>query len=124
MNIDNYLSDFLLLSNIKREALSLSFNIEVIAKAGSKLSYIKVGDNNQLIVSVNAKAIDGKANKNIIKQVSDIFHIAKRQVILVKGEKAKFKLLLIQFFFDKVKTEKYYFNLISNKLKDVNAKKN
>ena len=54
----------------------------------------KKGENNYL-VWVKAKAIEGKANQAVIKILSEYFDITKDRVILIKGKKARDKIFTV-----------------------------
>ncbi len=75
---------------IRQGKEEISFNIEFLAKPGAKLSYFKV-KNNQLIISVTEKPIDGEANAAFIEYISKLFHVAKSDVDIIRGQKGKFK---------------------------------
>lgn len=46
-------------------------------------------------VKVNAPAIEGKANKAVIKSLADYFKIKPKQISIIKGEKNSLKTIAI-----------------------------
>ena len=53
------------------------------------------GDPPRLVVSVQAPAVDGKANQAVIKELADAFHLRSRDFTIVFGELGRDKRLLI-----------------------------
>ena len=68
-------------------------NIKVIPNA-RKNEVIEEVDS--IKVKVNSPAIEGKANKAVIKVLADYFNVKKNQISIVKGEKSRNKLIQIQ----------------------------
>lgn len=66
--------------------------IELKVTAGAKSSGFK-RENGIYYLRINAKAIDGKANKAIIDFLSNLLKIKKRDVEIIKGERSGKKLL-------------------------------
>jgi uncharacterized protein len=52
----------------------------------------------ELILRLNAPAIEGKANKAAIDYISDYFSVSRRSVSLVSGEKSRHKIFQIVGF--------------------------
>lgn len=50
---------------------------------------------NDFIVKINAPAVDGKANKELINFLSDYFNLKKSHIKILKGEKSRIKLISI-----------------------------
>jgi uncharacterized protein (TIGR00251 family) len=46
-------------------------------------------------VKVNAPAIEGKANKAVIKSLADYFKVKPKQISIIKGEKNSLKTIAI-----------------------------
>ncbi len=49
-----------------------------------------------LKIALRAPAVDGKANEALIDFLSNFFHIKKRAIIIVRGETAREKTILLQ----------------------------
>lgn len=54
-----------------------------------------IQENNRLKVKVNAPAVDGKANKAVIKLLAAHFNVKERQISIIKGEKSREKRICI-----------------------------
>ena len=69
--------------------------IQVKVKAGSrKESLEKTGENN-FIVKINQPAVEGKANKALIKILAEYFDVSPSRVSIVSGDKSKNKIIEI-----------------------------
>lgn len=66
----------------------------VTAKVGAKREGVEQ-DGDNLIVWTRKRAHDGEANKDIIKQLADYFHIAKTCITILRGEKSRTKTIEI-----------------------------
>ena len=51
----------------------------------------KIGEN-ELVIWVKAKAIEGKANSAVIKTLSKYFDVPQSKIVLLRGEKSKNKI--------------------------------
>ena len=61
----------------------MKINIKVIPN--SKENSLKT-QNDQIIVKINAFAVDGKANKELIKFLSEYYKVKKSKIKIIKGE--------------------------------------
>ncbi len=75
---------------VKVDKSQVSIYLDFHAKPGAKLCFCKIKDN-QLIISVTEKPIDGEANSAFIDYISDLFHITKKNVEIIRGLKGKKK---------------------------------
>lgn len=65
------------------------------AKAGSKLNQIiKDGDGNW-VMKVKAPPVDGKANDEVIRFLSEVLNLSKSKIRIVSGHTNRFKTLAI-----------------------------
>jgi len=60
--------------------------IHIKVKANSKRESVEKISENEYCLRVNAPAQEGKANKAVIKLLSEFFDIPKSMVIILKGE--------------------------------------
>ena len=67
--------------------------IFVKAKAGSKKEYVKKTDGTHYIAAVKEYPHEGKANRAIIKSLSEYFHIPVSRIYIKSGEKSKQKIV-------------------------------
>ena len=67
-------------------------NIKVIPNAKSNEVVEEI---DSIKVKVNSPAIEGKANKAVIKVLADYFNVKKNQISIVKGEKNRNKCIQI-----------------------------
>ncbi len=72
--------------------------IAIRVKPGSSRRFVggTYGETDRLIVSVQARAVDGKATIAVIEAVAEAFAVAKSQVRLVSGAIARDKVLEIE----------------------------
>lgn len=84
------LKSFALVKIAKIAKSEIVIQLEFQAKPGSKLSFIKIKDD-QIIIAVTAKPIDGEANDAFIKALADAFHLTKSDVEIIRGLKGKNK---------------------------------
>ncbi len=61
------------------------------AKANARKNQIEVLSDNTLKIRITAPPVDGKANEAIIEYLSEIFEIAKSDIVLLKGGSSKYK---------------------------------
>ncbi len=69
--------------------------ISVSVKITSKNKSIEVLSETEWIIRTNCPPREGKANKDIIQQISEYLHIPNSKVLIIKGEKSKKKLVEI-----------------------------
>lgn len=62
-----------------------------LVKPGQKKEGIGVDANGNVVVRVNAPAQEGKANTRVIEVLSEVFHCAKRDISLAKGQSSRHK---------------------------------
>jgi uncharacterized protein (TIGR00251 family) len=67
--------------------------LTVRAKPGSKKEGIVSVDEEEIVISIKAQPVDGKANTAIISYLSDIFDLSKSDISLEKGGTSKNKLI-------------------------------
>lgn len=56
-----------------------------------------INENGFYKVKVNAPAIDGKANKAVIKSLANYFKVKPKQVSITNGEKSNLKTIVIRY---------------------------
>ena len=67
-------------------------NISVQVKPGSKKGpLVQAALDGSLLIYVREPAVEGKANKAVIKILADHFGVTKSRVYLVSGQKSKLK---------------------------------
>jgi uncharacterized protein (TIGR00251 family) len=66
----------------------------VRVKPGKKKESIAHGDSHWLI-SINAQAVDGKANERLIEFLSEILELPKSRIAIEKGHASPFKVMEI-----------------------------
>lgn len=69
--------------------------ISVKIKPNSKESGVVVAPNNEYILRVKEKAIDGRANAAAIKLLSEYLGISKSRISIIKGHTARNKVIKI-----------------------------
>lgn len=70
--------------------------ISLFIQANAPKSEI-IGEYNQLLkVKIKSPPVDGKANEEIIRFFSELFHIAKNKIEILTGDKSKQKKILIR----------------------------
>ncbi len=65
--------------------------IVVRVKPGSSKGPLIEQGENELIVHVKEKAIDGDANEGVIKALSEHFDVAKSRITIVRGHTGRIK---------------------------------
>ncbi len=80
------------LFNETEKGLLLSFRITPNAK---KNAFGGLWNGMALRVFLNAPAVDGKANEALVDFLSDIWHIKKKNIVIISGQTARNKVLLI-----------------------------
>lgn len=91
----------------------------ILAKPGSKKEKVE-NNGDDLIVAVNARAIDGEANSRIVEVLSKFFSIPKRNIEFLSGEKGKHKRLMLCFPFTKGKDINYYLEVWKKLRSEIN----
>ena len=76
---------------IKNSSFEIKLPIKV--SANSKKNSIEFFDD-FIKLKISKPAIDGKANKEIVKYLSDILNLPKNNIQILNGEKSSLKLLL------------------------------
>ncbi len=77
-------------------SLVTQMKIVVKAKAKSKKKFVKKLDSTHFEVAVNDPSHEGKANKAIIKSLSEFFDIPQSKIILISGEKSREKVFEVE----------------------------
>ena len=72
---------------IKAQAVYINVKVKPNAKESKLLNISE----NFLFISIKAQPVNDKANLELINFLSDYFGIAKREVEIVRGEKARLK---------------------------------
>jgi len=88
------MSNELDIEKIKNSKEDITINVKVIANA--KQNSIEFLDDNSIKLRISKIAVDGKANKEIIEYLSDIFDRRKNDIQILKGEKSSHKVILIK----------------------------
>ena len=86
--------------------LTFIFNIRVRANASNNKVGGTAGDPPRLIVSVQAPAVDGKANSAILKELAKAFDLRPRDFTMLTGETSRDK--RIRVIGDRTETRKRY----------------
>jgi uncharacterized protein (TIGR00251 family) len=71
------------------------FTVDIRVKPNASKAFIGGLYGDRLVVSVNAPAVDGKANKAIIQAISDAFRVSKSSVTIISGLTSKDKKVAI-----------------------------
>lgn len=91
--------------------LKLEFDLRV--KPGSKFEKIEIDPStSQMVIKTQKRPIEGAANDDIIEKISDLFHVAKNNVGILRGEKSKIKRIQVHLIFSKQKPELYFLERI------------
>jgi len=69
------------------------FKVKVIA--GAKNNSIEHLEDGSIKLRIAQKAVDGKANKEIINYLSEAYKVPKKNVNIIKGEKSSHKTIEI-----------------------------
>ncbi len=72
---------------------SCAFKLQIKVSANSKKNSIEFHDN-YIKLKISKPAVDGQANKEIIKYLSDILNLPKNNIQILNGEKSSLKMLL------------------------------
>lgn len=82
--------------------------LDVWAKPGAKKERIEIGKSGEIIIYINERPVEGKANKALIKRLGKAFGIPGSSIELDKGMKSKHKRFLLYFEFTKNRNLGYY----------------
>ena len=69
--------------------------ISVKVKPNSKEETVVPAGENQYIIRVKEKALEGRANEAVIRSVSEYFHTSKSRIAVIKGLKSRNKIIEI-----------------------------
>lgn len=78
----------------KREAEHLILYLYV--QPGAKKSEIVGMHEGVLKIRLNAPPIEGRANKELLKYVAQLFKVPPSQIVLKRGDKSRHKVLLVK----------------------------
>ncbi len=70
--------------------------LEVVVKPNSKFPGVEITEENKWTIKVRERAIEGKANEAVISVISEKIKIPKSKIKLIRGEKSKIKIFLIE----------------------------
>jgi uncharacterized protein len=70
--------------------------INIFIKLHAKQEGVEEKSENEFIVRINVPPVEGKANKRAGELLADFFQIPKGKIHLLKGEKSKKKVFLIE----------------------------
>ena len=84
----------LYMSYIKSLAPS-TISLAVHAKPGAKISKIVSCSSDVVDIALQARAVEGAANSELVDFLSSLFKVKKRDVLIVSGEKARWKTVKI-----------------------------
>lgn len=76
----------------------MPFLLEIRVRPNSSRNKVggSVGDPPRLVVAVQAPAVDGKANKAVVKELAAAFNLRSRDFTIVFGELGRDKRLLVE----------------------------
>jgi uncharacterized protein YggU (UPF0235/DUF167 family) len=92
----------------------LILTLSIWAKPSSKVERITPGPGGEVVLYVHSKPVDGAANEDIIRMISDLFGIPKSAISLESGHKSKFKKVKLIFNFSE-KDEGFFVERIIQK---------
>lgn len=69
--------------------------IEIKLKPGSRSTQVVYNQENEFIIKIREKPVDGSANKAMIELLAKILNIPKSKIRLIKGQKSKTKVVII-----------------------------
>lgn len=73
--------------NIKDKWIEL----KIFLKPNARRTALIAVHENELVISVNAKPIDGEANKLLISYLSNLLKLCKKEVLLLRGDTNRHK---------------------------------
>jgi uncharacterized protein (TIGR00251 family) len=76
--------------------------IEVHAKPRAKKSRVVGFRGETLDVSIAAPPVDGAANEELVRFLAEVLDVPKRQIVLVRGESSRTKLVEVHGLEDEV----------------------
>ena len=82
--------------------------LELRATPGARRERVVIGKQGELKVYVNAKAVDGEANSAILRFVAKGLGVSASQIVLLRGQRGRQKLLEIRYLFTEHKNMDYY----------------
>lgn len=86
------------------EATSNGFRLRLLIQPKASKSEIVGPHNGALKIRIQAPPIEGRANEALIEFLSDIFHLPKRSIELLRGETGRTKTVEVTgLSFDKAK---------------------
>ena len=68
----------------------------LFVKPGAKRDAVQMMDDGTIKVYIKARAIEGKANKYLIKYISKITNISKSKIHIISGEKGRYKIIEVE----------------------------
>jgi len=69
--------------------------IEIYAQPGAKKTIFDGEFNNRLKIKIKAPPTEGKANDELISFIAEKLGISKKDIILISGEKSRYKIIEI-----------------------------
>jgi len=69
--------------------------ISVAVKSGAKREYLREEPDGSFTVSVSAPAVEGAANKAVLRAIADHLKISMSRLMIVAGQRAKKKIIQI-----------------------------
>jgi uncharacterized protein len=73
----------------------MTLRFEIRVKPGASRTAVGGRRGDALVVAVTAPAVDGRANEAVRRALADAFEVRRRQVIIVRGERARDKVVEI-----------------------------
>ncbi|WP_127718154.1 DUF167 domain-containing protein [Halobacteriovorax sp. HLS] len=95
----------------------IHFSIEVWAKPGSKLEKVQIGQRGELVSFIKERAVEGAANKGLLKSIAKVFGTNSSNIVLLSGGKSKFKRFSVALTFTDRKRISYYLEKLNGALK-------
>ena len=74
--------------------------LHVQVKPGKKKEKLEFR-NDVWVISISARAVDGKANGRLVEFLSEVLKIPKSKIVIIKGHASPFK--VIEIFYDERK---------------------
>lgn len=65
-------------------------------KPNASVEKLSLNDANEIVLSVRAQAVEGKANERVIELLAKIFSVPKSSIAVVRGHHARVKTIVIQ----------------------------
>ncbi|MBI2620394.1 MAG: DUF167 domain-containing protein [Ignavibacteriales bacterium] len=69
--------------------------VSIRVRAHARRNFVEVGDDGNLIVSVTAPPVEGKANKKVIEVLSEYLGKPKRNISILRGRSGRHKIVEI-----------------------------